>query len=101
MRSQKLKCRLLSLSVKSIDCGRHGDSIGGKGGHGEQALKKKSESQGHLVQITPALSFVGVHVFAAWMQQQGGLREVIPLLQQAIHAYSKQHPEGGLSPAAS
>jgi len=55
--------------------------------------QKKSESLGHLVQVTPSLSFVGVHVFAAWMHQQGGLREVIPLLQQAIHAYSKQHPE--------
>jgi len=27
------------------------------------------------------------------MQQQGGLREVITLLQQAIHAYRTQHPE--------
>ena len=43
--------------------------------------------------MTPSLSFVGVHVFAAWMQQQGRVSEVITLLQQAIHAYGQQHPE--------
>jgi hypothetical protein len=30
------------------------------------------------------------------MQHQGCLREVIPLLQQAIHAYRTQHPEEDL-----
>lgn len=43
--------------------------------------------------MTPYLPFVGVHVFAAWIQQQGSLSEVITLLQQAIQAYSKRHPE--------
>jgi len=36
---------------------------------------------------------VGVHLFAAWMPQDGSLHAVIPLLQQAIQAYSTQHPE--------
>src|SRR6266567_5093905 len=93
MRSQKRRCRFLSPSVKSIGCGRDGGSIEGKGGPAERALKKKAESQGYLVQVTPSLSFVGVHVFEAWIQQQGSLSAVIPLLQQAIHAYSTQHPE--------
>src|SRR5712691_1752304 len=93
MRSQKVRCRFLSPSVKLIGCGRLGGSIAGKGGHAERALKKKAKSPGHLVQVTPALSFVGVHIFAAWMQQNGSLRAVIPLMQQAIHAYCTQHPE--------
>ncbi len=93
MRLQKVRCRFLSPYVKSIGCGKPGGSIAGKGGHAEQALKKKSESQGHLVQVTPALSCVGVHLFAVWMQQYGGLQAVISLLQQAIRAYSTQHPE--------
>src|SRR6266705_1421283 len=93
MRSQKRRCRFLSPSVKSIGCGRDGGSIEGKGGPAERALKKKAESQGYLVQVTPSLSFVGVHVFEAWIQQQGSLSAVIPLLQQAIHAYSTQHPK--------
>ncbi len=93
IRSQKVRCRFLSPYVKSIGYGRHGGSIERKGGHAERALKKKSESQGHLVQVTPSLSFVGVHFFAAWMQQHGSVRGVIPLLQQAIQAYRTQHPE--------
>ena len=92
MRSQTHRCRLLSPSVKSIGCGRPGGSIEAKGDHAEQALKKKAEAQGHLVQVTPCLSFVGVHVFYAWMQQQGMWRVVMPLLQQARQAYSTQHP---------
>jgi hypothetical protein len=65
----------------------------GQGRPRRGGAQKKSESQGHLVQVTPALSFVGVHLFAVWMQQYGSLQAVIPLLQQAIRAYSTQHPE--------
>lgn len=34
-----------------------------------------------------------MHVFAAWLQQQGAISAVIPLLQQAIHIYRTQHPD--------
>jgi hypothetical protein len=83
---------LLSLSVKSIGCGRHGVSIEGKGGHAEQARKKKSESQGKLVSVTPRLSFVGVHVFAHWLDQQHAFDPVVAQLTQAVKAYKQTHP---------
>ena len=86
MRSQKRRCRLLSPSVTSIGCGRHGGSIEAKGGHAEQALKKKSESQGKLVQVTPRLSYVGVHVFAHWLDQQKAFDPVVAQLTQAVKA---------------
>jgi hypothetical protein len=92
MRSQKHRCSLLSLSVKSIGCGRHGVSIEGKGGHAEQARKKKSESQGKLVSVTPRLSFVGVHVFAHWLDQQHAFDPVVAQLTQAVKAYKQTHP---------
>jgi hypothetical protein len=60
---------LLSPSGTAIDCGRHGASIEGKGGHAEQALKK-SWSQGKTGPNCTRLSFVGVHVFAHWLDQQ-------------------------------
>jgi len=93
MRSQKRRSRLRSLCVKSIGCGKPGGSIEGKGGRAEWTVKKKGEPQGHLVRVTPSLSFVGVHLFEAWLQQQGGMSAVIPLLQQAIHTYRTQHPD--------
>jgi hypothetical protein len=92
MRSQKHRCSLLSLSVKAIGCGRHGVSIEGKGGHAEQARKKKSESQGTLVSVTPRLSFVGVHVFAHWLDQQHAFDPVVAQLTQAVKAYKQTHP---------
>jgi hypothetical protein len=92
MRSQKHRCRFLSPSVKSIGCGRHGVSIAGKGGHAEQALKKKSESQGKLVSVTPRLSFVGVHVFAHWLDQQHAFDPVVAQLTQAVEAHKLTHP---------
>ena len=92
MRSQKHRCRFLSLSVKSIGCGKHGVSIEGKGAHAEQALKKNSESQGKLVSVTPRLSCVGVHVFAHWLAQQHAFDPVVAQLTQAVHAYQQTHP---------
>src|SRR5215470_9483144 len=93
MRSRKRRSRLRSLSVTSIGCGKPGGSIAGKGGRAEWTVKKKGEPQGALVRVTPFLSFVGVHVFEAWLQQHGGMSVVIPLLQQAIHTYRTQHPD--------
>jgi hypothetical protein len=93
MRSQKHRCRFLSLSVKSIGCGRHGVLIEGKGGHAEQALKKKAESHGKLVSVTPRLSFVGVHVFAHWLDQQHAFDPVVAQLTQAVQAYKQTHPD--------
>jgi hypothetical protein len=83
---------LLSLSVKSIGCGKPGVSIEGKGGHAEQALKKKPESQGKLVSVTPRLSCVGVHVFAHWLAQQQAFDPVVAQLTQAVQAYKQTHP---------
>jgi len=86
MRSQKRRCRLLSPSVTSIGCGRHGVSIAGKGGHAAQALKKKSASQGKLVPVTPRLSCVGVHVLAHGLDQQHAFDPVVAQLTQAVKA---------------
>lgn len=92
MRSQKRRCRFRSPSVKSIGCGRHGGSIEGKGGHAEQARKKKSESQGKLAQVTPRLSCVGVQVFAQWLDQQHAFAPVVAQLTQAVETSKQTHP---------
>ena len=65
----------------------------GKGRPRRVDCQKKGEPQGSLVHVTPSLSFVGVHVFAVWWQQHGGMSAVTPLLQQAIHTYRTQHPD--------
>jgi hypothetical protein len=45
-----------------------------------------------LVQITPHLSCVGVHLFAHWLDQQDAFAPVVARLQQAIEAHKQAHP---------
>jgi hypothetical protein len=49
-------------------------------------------SGAEVVRITPRLSFVGVHLFAHWLDDQGLLDTVVEQLTQAIHTYRTQHP---------
>jgi hypothetical protein len=83
---------LLSPSATSIDCARPGDSIEAKGGHAGPACKKKADAQGTLVQVTPRLSCVGVHVFGHWLEQQQAFEPVVAQLTQAVEAYKPPHP---------
>jgi hypothetical protein len=46
-----------------------------------------------LVPITPRLSFVGVHVFAHWLDQQHAFDPVVAQLTQAVKAYKSTHPD--------
>ena len=54
-----------------------------------------------VVQVTPRLSFVGVHLFAHWLDQHDGFAPVVARLQQAIEAYKRRTSRRGLCPAAS
>jgi hypothetical protein len=47
---------------------------------------------GALVQVTPHLSYVGVHLFAHWLDQQEAFEPVVARLQQAIAAQKRAHP---------
>jgi hypothetical protein len=46
-----------------------------------------------LVCVTPRLSFVGVHLFARWLDHQDALEPVVMGLKEAISAYQSTHPE--------
>lgn len=45
-----------------------------------------------LVQVTPRLSCVGVHLFAHWLDQQETWRPVVARLTQAIAAHKRAYP---------
>ena len=49
-------------------------------------------SGAEVVRITPRLSFVGVHLFAHWLDSQGLLDTVLEQLTQAVEAYKRVHP---------
>jgi hypothetical protein len=47
---------------------------------------------GALVQVTPHLSYGGVHLFAHWLDQQEACEPVVARLPQAIEAHKSAHP---------
>lgn len=64
---------------------------------GRPRLARLSASPGEVIEITPRLSFVGVHLFGVWMEQQGGFDYVLVLLKEAIEVYKKGHPDEDFS----
>src|SRR4029450_5404066 len=47
---------------------------------------------GALVQVTPHLSFVGIHLFARWLDQQACFTPVVARRTPAIPVYPQCHP---------
>jgi hypothetical protein len=51
-------------------------------------------SSGHaVVAVTPRLSFVGVHLFARWLDQQDAFEPVVTALKAAIREHQRTHPD--------
>ena len=46
-----------------------------------------------LIEFTPQLGFVGVHLLAHWLEQGQGFEPVIARLEGAIEAHRQAHPE--------
>ncbi len=45
-----------------------------------------------VVHVTPRLSYVGVHLFATWLDQQGLFGTVVEQLTQVVEAHKHAHP---------
>src|SRR5215470_1111861 len=65
----------------------------GKGRPHQAAGHRPVASGAEVVRVTPHLSFVGVHLFAHWLDQQEAFGPVVAQLQQAIEAYKATHPD--------
>ena len=48
---------------------------------------------GELIELAPRLSFVGVHLFAHWLESQASVSEVVERLEVGIEEYRQAHPE--------
>jgi hypothetical protein len=60
---------------------------------GHTALLRPVGAGRAVVQVTPHLSCVGVHLFAHWLDQQDSLAPVVARLMQAIEVYKQTHPD--------
>jgi hypothetical protein len=50
-------------------------------------------AEGAVVCVTPRLPFVGVHLFARWLDQLGAFAPVVAGLKEAISAHQRTHPD--------
>jgi len=65
----------------------------GKGRPRGTQTAKSCGSQGALIHLKPQVSFIGIELFAAWMEEQDGFGEVVKLLQQRIQCYVSEHAQ--------
>lgn len=68
-----------------------------KGRPGQASCRPPSACGAEIVQVTPRLSFAGVHLFAHWLDQHDAFGPVVIQLQQAIEAHKRAHPDDDLA----
>src|SRR6059058_5837490 len=64
----------------------------GKGRPPRTAADGSMSSGNAVVCVTPRLSFVGVHLFACWLDQQDAFEPVVAGLKEAISEHQRTHP---------
>jgi len=65
----------------------------GKGRPHQAEGPRPVASGAEVVQVTPRLSFVGVHLFAHWLDQQDVFGPVVAPLTQAVEVHKHTHPD--------
>jgi len=64
-----------------------------KGRPGQTAWSRPLCASAAVVQVTPHLSCVGVHLFAHWLDQHDAFGPVVVQLRQAIEAHKRAQPD--------
>jgi hypothetical protein len=86
--------RPLAVSVRHLNRWRAQWQLNRRKGRPRHAAGRPPVVSGAaLVQVTPHLSFVGVHLFAQWLDQQDIFGPVVAQLTQAIEAHKHAHPD--------
>jgi hypothetical protein len=82
----------LSLSVRQLNRWRVKWQLNRRRGRPPRRTATPNAGPDAVVQVTPRLSFVGVHLFAHWLAQHATFDPVVVQLQQAITAHQQSHP---------
>ena len=65
----------------------------GKGRPHQGGEHRPVPSGAEVVRVTPHVAFVGVHVFAHWLDQQNAFDPVVAQLTQAVETHQHAHPD--------
>ena len=63
-----------------------------KGRPRHEPCHQPAAARAEIVQIQPRLPYVGVHLFAHWLDQQGAFDPIVAQLQQATRAHQQAYP---------
>ncbi len=85
----------LSVSIRHVNRWRRTWGLQRKKGRPRRATTSPpvSSSSGQVVHMTPHLSYVGVHLFAAWLDEEGLCEQLVQLLEVRIHQYRAEYPD--------
>src|SRR5215471_10817713 len=86
--------RPIAVSIRHLNRWRAQWQCNRPKGRPRQVLCRQPVALGaEVVQVTPRLSFVGVHLFAHWLDQHEVFDPVVVQLTQAIEAHKRAHPD--------
>jgi hypothetical protein len=85
--------RPLAVSIRHLNRWRVAWQINRRKGRPRRAPDQRPVAAGaEVVQVTPRLSYVGVHLFAVWLDQQDLFGTVVKQLTQTVEAHKRAHP---------
>src|SRR6266436_2220447 len=83
----------IDIRVRHLHRLRGGWQLNRPKGRPRQApCRRPAASGAQVVQMRPRRPYVGVHLFAQWLEQQGAFDPVLAQLKQGIEAHQQAHP---------
>lgn len=90
--------RPLGVSLRHVNRLRRQWNLNrGKGRPRVTETGERCEGQGAVMRLKPHVGFIGVHLFAAWMEEQEGFGGVVQLLQHRIQCYISDRPDANFA----
>ena len=83
----------MAVSIRHLNRWRAAWQLNRRKGRPRRAPDQRPVAAGaEVVHVTPRLSYVGVHLFATWLDQQGLFGTVVEQLTQVVEAHTHAHP---------
>ncbi len=83
----------IAVSIRHLNRWRAAWQLNRRKGRPRRAPDQRPVAAGaEVVHVTPRLSYVGVHLFATWLDQQGLFGAVVEQLTQVVEAHKHAHP---------
>jgi len=83
----------IAVSIRHLNRWRAAWQLNRRKGRPRRAPDQRPVAAGaEVVHVTPRLSYVGVHLFATWLDHQGLFGTVVEQLMQVVEAHKHAHP---------